>query len=378
MGRMAQIARNWSDAQKSTFLEQAAKTVADARVRFSSWSVKNQVDCCVLRYTCLMLNVLPEFREIAPVEKGKIWSTDVLKTHAHFLLPFQLELRRKKDKSYPCARTLYRWFYSYVTAIASFGYDPIDGQLAGTVLLINGGLYNLLAAQVEERSLCLSSLSLSLRHSLKYVPVVVNFSLRRELKPIVLFGLPELQLMIEEILLNSASSGRHMAIMKIAEWLVLLFCAARPSSLGPCNPEMVKHGKASSLRLPPHDPMLTSLALVRSLEARLLRQGERRRVLLRTPPPTPQLQGTSLFSLPPSRHSHSTEQGFNQGKAGIQNFCLTSPELPQHVMFDLPTMMLLYFFQRGVLPSNLRTWDDVLQSEVMEIHVREEVRDEPL
>ena len=76
--------------------------------------------------------------------------------------------------------------------------------------------------------------------------------------------------------------------------------------------------------------------------------------------------------------AHSPEQGFNQGKAGLQNFNLASPELPQHVMFDLPTMMLLYFFYRGVLPLNLRTWDDVLRSEDMEIHVREEVRDEPL
>jgi len=47
-------------------------------------------------------------------------------------------------------------------------------------------------------------------------------------------------------------------------------------------------------------------------------------------------------------------------------------------MFGLPTMMLLYFFHRGVLPLNLRTWEDILQSEDMEIHVRDEVRDEPL
>lgn len=72
------------------------------------------------------------------------------------------------------------------------------------------------------------------------------------------------------------------------------------------------------------------------------------------------------------------EQGFNQGKAGFQAFSLVSPERPEHILFDLPTIMLLYFFLRGVLPSHLHTWDDVLQSEDMEIHVREEVRKQPL
>ena len=71
-------------------------------------------------------------------------------------------------------------------------------------------------------------------------------------------------------------------------------------------------------------------------------------------------------------------QGYNQGKSGLQNFSLASPELPQHVLFDLPTLMLLYFFYRDALPLKFKTWDDVLQSEDMEIHVREEARKEPL
>ena len=74
----------------------------------------------------------------------------------------------------------------------------------------------------------------------------------------------------------------------------------------------------------------------------------------------------------------SYQQGFNQGKAGLQMFSLTSPELPQHILFDLPTLMLVYFFHRGVLPSKYHTWDDVLQSEDMEILVREQVSKEPL
>ena len=75
--------------------------------------------------------------------------------------------------------------------------------------------------------------------------VVINYGLRREIKPIILFGLPELQLMIEEILLNTTSAGRLTGIMKIIELLLLCFTAARPSSLGPCNPDMEKHGKVS-------------------------------------------------------------------------------------------------------------------------------------
>ena len=55
----------------------------------------------------------------------------------------QLEIRRRKDETYVCAKTLYRWFYSFVTCIASYCFDEQDGQLAGSVLLVNSGLYNL-------------------------------------------------------------------------------------------------------------------------------------------------------------------------------------------------------------------------------------------
>ena len=55
----------------------------------------------------------------------------------------QLEIRRRKDETYVCAKTLYRWFYSFVTCIASYCFDGQDGQLAGSVLLVNSGLYNL-------------------------------------------------------------------------------------------------------------------------------------------------------------------------------------------------------------------------------------------
>ena len=75
--------------------------------------------------------------------------------------------------------------------------------------------------------------------------MIINYNLRREIKPIILLGLPELQLMIEEILLNTASSTRLMGIMRIIELLLLCFTAARPSSLGPCNPDMEKQGKVN-------------------------------------------------------------------------------------------------------------------------------------
>lgn len=150
---MAQVARNWSDEQKALFKQRAAKTIADARVRFSSWSIKTQIECCVLRYTCLILEVLPELGEIRQAPpKNEIWSAAIVKKYAHFHLYFQIEVRRKRDNSYVCARTVYRWFYAFVTAIASYCHDPEDGQMAGSVLLVNGGLYNLLAAQVEERT----------------------------------------------------------------------------------------------------------------------------------------------------------------------------------------------------------------------------------
>ena len=40
--------------------------------------------------------------------------------------------------------------------------------------------------------------------------------------------------------------------------------------------------------------------------------------------------------------------------------------------------MLLYFFYRGMLSSCLQTWDDVLQSEDMELRARDDVCKEPL
>lgn len=211
--------------------------------------------------------------------------------------------------------------------------------------------------------------------------MIVNFSLRRDIKPIILFGLPELQLMIEELLINSASSGRLMSLMRIIELLLLCFCAVRPSSLGPCNPDMEAQGKVSRpVRHPRILRKLTVVYTVPTPEGRLFRQSQHRRVSLRSQARSPQFQGMSsaFFFFSTSLTVHLPEQGFNQGKAGLQNFILTSPELPQHVMFDLPTLMLLYFFYRGALPSHLKTWDDVLRSEDMEIHVREEVRDEPL
>ena len=56
-------------------------------------------------------------------------------------------------------------------------------------------------------------------------------------------------------------------------------------------------------------------------------------------------------------------QGFNQERTSLQNFSLNSPELLQHILFDLPTLLLLCFFHHGVLPPHFYTWEDVIQSE---------------
>ena len=100
-------------------------------------------------------------------------------------------------------------------------------------------------------------------------PVVVNFGLQREIKPIILFGLPELQPMIEGVLLNTTSSDRLVGIMRIIELLLLCFTAAWPSSLGPANPDILKHGKASPSSIT-RNPRLTLVFTVPSLRACLL------------------------------------------------------------------------------------------------------------
>jgi len=71
-------------------------------------------------------------------------------------------------------------------------------------------------------------------------------------------------------------------------------------------------------------------------------------------------------------------QGYNQARAAMQNFTLTSPTLPQHVIFDLPTLMLYYYFIRGALPIRFKTWEDVVQTDLAEIRVRDDMADKPM
>jgi len=88
IGRLAAIARNWTPEQKALFLKKANDSVNAARTRFSSWSVKNQVECMCLRYTCIMTLVLPDLGEMdTPIPKHEIWSAASIKTYAHFILP---------------------------------------------------------------------------------------------------------------------------------------------------------------------------------------------------------------------------------------------------------------------------------------------------
>ena len=322
LGRMAALSKNWTPEQRAKFLKVATESVATARARFSSWSIKTQVKCACLRRDCLMTVVLPDNGVLVdPIPKRLIWSSKVLVEHAHLFLPscvwtlflffllvhdffFQLEIRRRKDDSYFCTRTLYCWFYSFVMCIPSYCFDEQDGQLAGSVLLVNGGLYNVFAGRVEECTrfflsllnlatyvFSLSPLSLLNMTTDMLAPAIVNFGLQREIKPIILFGLPEPQLMIEERMLNTTSSDRLMCIMRIIELLLLCFTAAWPSSLGLANSDILKHGKASSSSIT-RNPRLTLVFTVPSLRACLLCQGRPGGVLLRTAIATSGFQGT--------------------------------------------------------------------------------------
>ena len=129
--------------------------------------------------------------------------------------------------------------------------------------------------------LSLSPLSLLNMTTDMLAPAIVNFGLQRGIKPIILFGLPELQLMIEEHLLNTTSSDRLMGIMRIIELLLLCFTAAWPSSLGLANSDILKHGKASPSSIT-RNPRLTLVFTVPSLRACLLSQVRPGGVLLRT------------------------------------------------------------------------------------------------
>jgi len=62
----------------------------------------------------------------------------------------------------------------------------------------------------------------------------------------------------------------------------------------------------------------------------------------------------------------------------MQKFTLTTPTLPQHVIFDLPTLMLYYYFLRGALPERFDTWKAVVESDVAEIRVRSGMEEMPM
>ena len=88
ISHLAAIAKNWSTEQRALFLKKANDSVNAACTRFSSWSVKNQVECMCLCYTCIMTLVLPDLGEMdPPIPKNEIWSAASIKAHAHMILP---------------------------------------------------------------------------------------------------------------------------------------------------------------------------------------------------------------------------------------------------------------------------------------------------
>lgn len=60
-----------------------------------------------------------------------------------------------------------------------------------------------------------------------------------------MLGITELQMMIEEVLMNTSSSNRAMGIMRIIEFLLCFFTAARPSSISSANARTTAEKKVS-------------------------------------------------------------------------------------------------------------------------------------
>jgi len=60
-----------------------------------------------------------------------------------------------------------------------------------------------------------------------------------------MLGIAELQIMIEEVLMNTMPSNRPMAVMRIVEFLICFFTAARPSSISSANSRTTAEKKVS-------------------------------------------------------------------------------------------------------------------------------------
>ena len=262
MGNIAKRVSLWSPTERESFLQKVKETVASSLMRYSSLSVKKRSQLTALRWECFVCQVLYELGEITePVTKEAVWLSSTLKEHAHYYLMFcvsivshhrrtsfthhhnsQVETFRTHNGSYVTARTLYSWFHSFVSVINTHCADPHDKQLAGPTLLLQGGLHNALASQVEEST---SAHVLLYRFFANSLTVVIRYGLRRELKPFVMLGITELQMMIEEVLKNTTSSNRPMGIMRIIEFLLCFFTAARPSSISSANSQTTAEKKAS-------------------------------------------------------------------------------------------------------------------------------------
>ncbi|KDQ10499.1 hypothetical protein BOTBODRAFT_178159 [Botryobasidium botryosum FD-172 SS1] len=74
----------------------------------------------------------------------------------------------------------------------------------------------------------------------------------------------------------------------------------------------------------------------------------------------------------------ATLRGWNRPTDKLSSSAFTPMLQPQNVLFDVSAMTVVYLYLRGVFAKKFEGFDDLLNDNIAELHIREAMKEKPL
>ncbi|KAG9118932.1 hypothetical protein FRC07_006293, partial [Ceratobasidium sp. 392] len=179
-------------------------------------------------------------RASAPVLVEDYWEVEVVRKFGPQYIGIRVDLTQGRGGGRVKAVTVFGWYSHIVVVICKLTHDPKTGRKCGGALLYTDGL----AQVIEDSAFAGKILKLAVVARANASPAIKHFGLVRHVTVRGRsFGLPEVQLAIEDMLKRSVSRGREARVQEIAMLIIGVATGIRACGLVPSELEYAQSGQ---------------------------------------------------------------------------------------------------------------------------------------